>query len=98
MESAKIRVLNTVNQTVVGTVADITLPTSQICFFLSLPDCPALQTPHAVVNPATRVAHGTTMIVDCPAPFTLVGNPRPTCNNGAFTDVPSCEKSDIFNI
>ena len=53
---------------------------------------------HAVVTPATTVNHGTMVAVECPSPFTLVGNPTPKCINGVFTDIPSCENSDVFDI
>lgn len=62
----------------------------------TLRDCPALQVPHATVHPRTN--HGSTVVVDCPSPFILVGNPRPTCTNGTYTDVPSCVIQDEFDI
>lgn len=52
--------------------------------------------PHATVHPT--VTHGTSVVVDCPSPFILVGNPRPTCTNGTFTDVPACVIRDEFDI
>ena len=71
-----------------------------ICFLCVLfyTECPTVQVPHALVNPATSVSHGTTVTIECQSSFTLVGNPTPTCHNGTFTDIPSCEKTDVFDI
>ena len=72
---------------------------SYLCsFFFNSPECPALRVSHAVVNPATIVAHGTTVTVECLSSFTLVGNPNPACDNGEFTDTPTCENLDVFDI
>ena len=57
-------------------------------------DCPALYIPNAVVKPATQVAHGKTVQVDCTGIYTLIGNSSPTCRDGSFDERPSC----VFDI
>ena len=42
-----------------------------LIFFVS--DCPALQLPHALIHPSTRVSHGTTVLVECYNPYFIVG-------------------------
>ena len=53
-------------------------------------DYQSLSMPNAVINPATQVAHGTTVQVACTSGYTLVGNPRPTCLDGSFDKPLKC--------
>ena len=57
-------------------------------------DCKTLTIPNAVVRPATKVAHGTTVHVVCSGVNTSVGESMVTCYDGYFKNIPKC----VFDI
>ena len=57
-------------------------------------DCPTLTIPNAVVRPASKVAHGTTVKVVCSGIDTLVGESMLTCYDGSYENIPKC----VFDI
>ena len=57
-------------------------------------DCKTLTISNAVVRPATKVAHGTTVQVVCLGINTLVGESMVTCYDGYYEYIPKC----VFDI
>ena len=57
-------------------------------------DCQVLTISNAVVRPASKVAHGTTVQVVCKGINTLVGESMVTCYDGSYESIPKC----VFDI